>query len=602
VGSHGRGWHDRLLTRARERRLEKVAAAYAIAGWVAVQVAAIALPAFHAPDWLLRWLIAAALIGFPAALAIAWIWNRKRSKAVAHLSRLDVALLSTIAVVALLTVGELAWRWSSDAPAQEAPSTLAPAEGSIAVLPFANTSGDPNQRYFGEGISDELIGLLARNPALRVAARTSAYAFEGKSEDVRTVAQKLNVRAVLEGSVRTENGRVRIEANLINAADGYEVWSQSYDRSLGDILLVQADIAEAITKALVPRLLHEKSTAPQAHAIDPAAYRLYLEGLVYMEQRREDAETEALPLLRKAVQLAPDFAAAQATLAYDLNLVAGSTHQPGLDPERDAALAKALSLDPTNPRALSLSIALALQDRNWDKAIDLAIILRGTNVHTVDAIRGVTDVYGEFGLNALQLAAWQEAVRLDPLSYNARMNLADTYFALSRNGEAIETVREALKLSPGNPHGTADLCEMLASTKQIAAAKAVRESMVISGAARSDLDDCAFLIALSTGDKVTAMRIADNARTHFPGNGLEEFDVAFYLAGAGDLDQSLIWFTRAADKGQDVFSLTLVGHPFEKFFRPAFFQNPRWIALTKRGAYQAWAAARVRALREFSGG
>ena len=597
MGSHVRGWHDRLMTKARERRLEKVAAGYAIAGWLAVQVAAIALPAFHAPDWLLRWLIAAALIGFPAALAVAWIWNRKRPKATARLRRLDIALLSTIGMIALLTAGELAWRWSSNVPAPEGPAVRAPVEGSIAVLPFANTSGDPNQRYFGEGLSDELIGLLARNPALRVAARTSAYAFEGKNEDVRAVAQKLNVRAVLEGNVRTENGRVRIEASLINASDGYEVWSQSYDRSLSDILLVQADIAQAIANAMVPKLLNEKSTAPRAHAIDPAAYRNYLEGLVYMEQRREDAESAALPLLRKAIQLAPDFAAAQATLAYDLTLVAGSTSQPGLEPERDAALSKALSLDPTNPRALSLSIALALRDRKWDKAIDQALVLKRSNAHTVDALRGLSDVYDEFGLSALALAAWEEAVRLDPLSYNARMNLADTYLRLSRKREAINAAKEGLKLSPGNPHGTADLCNMLASTKQIAAAKAIRESMSISGASQNDLNDCRFLMAQATGDHATQQQICDDMLAHYPKNGSSELDLAYCFGLAGESDRALDWFERASDKGEDIFTV-----PFQNLLPPAFFEMPRWVALTKTPSYRLWSAARARAVREFGGG
>jgi len=493
----------------------------------------------------------------------------------------------------------LLWFVSGISKSTHAPLAAAvrePTEGSIAVLPFANTSGDPKQLYFAEGLSDELIGLLARNSALRVAARTSSYSFEGKNEDVRAIAEKLNVRAVLEGSVRTDNGRVRIEASLINAKDGYEVWSQSYDRSLSDILLVQSDIAHSIVFALVPKLLNRKSALPRARAVDPAAYRLYLEGLVDMNQRRDDAEGAALPLLRKAVQLAPDFADAQAALAYDLNLVARSANQPRLTPERDAALAKALALDPTNPLALCLSIALALDARQWDKAIDTALILKRSNVHNVDALRGLSDVYDEFGLSALQLEAWQEAVRLDPLSLNARMNLADMYFRLSRKREAIESVRESLKLGPGNPHATSDLCNMLASTGQVAAAKAVRESMTLSGASRNDLNDCQFLMARATGDSATQQRICNDLLAQHPQNGSSELDLGFCFGMAGESDRALDWFERASEKGQDIFTL-----PFQNFLPSTFFQMPRWVALTKTPSYQLWSKAQARAAREFGG-
>src|SRR6202012_4990419 len=137
----------------------------------------------------------------------------------------DAAFASAVILVAVLTLGELAWHWSSQAlPAESTPAT-APA-GSIAVLPFDNMSGDPTQKYFSEGMSAELINLLARNPALRVAARTSSFYFEGKSLDIRTVAQKLNVRAVLEGSVSTNGPSIHIDTVLVDAVDGFQIWSQ----------------------------------------------------------------------------------------------------------------------------------------------------------------------------------------------------------------------------------------------------------------------------------------------------------------------------------------------------------------------------------------
>ena len=511
------------------------------------------------------------------------------------------------ALIALAAV-TLAVLWivfgpSGGALVGRAPAALpaAPAN-TIAVLPFASTTDDASQRYFGEGLADELTGLLARNAALRVAARTSAFSFEGKKEDIRSIAKKLDVRAILEGNVQSQNGRVRIEASLIDAENGYQVWSQSYDRSLSDILVVQSDIAHAIAVALVPKLLHATGGAPQAHAVDPVAYRRYLEGLVDMNQRREDMEKAALPLLRQATGRAPDFAAAQAALAYDLYLIAANDDQFGPNTERDAALTRALRLDPANPLALSLSIDIALQNRAWDKAIDMALALKRSGDHSVDTLRGVASVYEEFGLSTLQLSAWRDAVRLDPLSYNARMNLATTEIInFSRRRDALDVTKEALKLNPGNPLAMAFMCHLLADTKQIAAAKAALEGMKVSGAPQDTLDDCRFGLAQATGDIATQHRICDDNVAHYPENGQQEYDVGFCFALAGEFDRALDWFERAYDKstpgpGEDVFNL-----PFARVLPPALFQEPRWIALTKRPGFQRWSEARARARRLFGG-
>jgi hypothetical protein len=161
------GWAENLVTKARERGLERAAAAYAVGGWLLVQVASIALPAFQAPAWMLRWLIAATILGFPVAITIGWITGRERETTVRRFGWMDVALLAVIGAVVALTLGELAWHWSASPSTDEETAGSLPSQASIAVLPFSNTSGDVDQRYFSEGLTDELIGLLARNSALR---------------------------------------------------------------------------------------------------------------------------------------------------------------------------------------------------------------------------------------------------------------------------------------------------------------------------------------------------------------------------------------------------------------------------------------------------
>ena len=184
---------------------------------------------------------------------------------------MDIALLTALGVVIALSIGQFAYEFSHQqtVPRSAAsatapfstPKTVSAAEASIAVLPFVNMSGDPSKEYFSDGVSEELLNDLANNPGLRVAARTSAFAFKGKNEDIQKIALTLHVRAILEGSVREIGDHLRITAQLINAADGYHLWSATYDRDLTDILVVQDDIARAITTALAQKLL-VRATGP----------------------------------------------------------------------------------------------------------------------------------------------------------------------------------------------------------------------------------------------------------------------------------------------------------------------------------------------------
>jgi len=233
---------EQLLELARERKLDRVGATYAVVAWIVVQAASIALPAFDAPPWALRWLIVVAMIGFPLVLALTWVKASRVPTATAArpFEGKDWLLTGLIALVAVLLIVQLAldYSWRRGTPPPSAPSTATVAASSIAVLPFANLSGDPKKVYFSDGIADQLITELAQTPSLRVAARSSSFAFRGKEVDVKTIAKALNVRAVLEGSVREDGNRVRIVAELINANDGFQIWSDSYDRDLTNILVL----------------------------------------------------------------------------------------------------------------------------------------------------------------------------------------------------------------------------------------------------------------------------------------------------------------------------------------------------------------------------
>ena len=209
-------------------------------------------PAFDAPPWALRWLIVVAMMGFPLVLALTWVSAARTSlpPAARPFEGKDWLLTGPDRARRRAADGAAGTRLCSLGRSCARPDNAAVTASSIAVLPFANLSGDPKKVYFSDGIADQLITELAQTPSLRVAARSSSFAFRGKDVDVKTIAKALNVRAVLEGSVREDGKRVRIAAELVDASNGFQIWSQSYDRDLTNILSPAGRIAHSITEAL----------------------------------------------------------------------------------------------------------------------------------------------------------------------------------------------------------------------------------------------------------------------------------------------------------------------------------------------------------------
>jgi len=592
---------ENLLVTARERQLDRFAAAYAVGGWLLVQAASIALPAFDAPAWSLRWLIVATIVGFPLMLVSGWVLNKRgvttgtRGSLKSH----EAVFLALIALAALLSLGELAWHWSAMTPSNPAAQTQTSTAlaGSVAVLPFDNMSADSRQKYFSEGISAELINLLARNPALHVTARTSAFFFEGKSLDIREIAQKLNVRSVLEGSVSTDAGHVHIDVALVNAADGYQLWSQSYDRSLNDILAVQSEIAASIAAALAPTLtgVHPKPNVPKPIQIDPNVYRDYLQAQFYFDQRLGEGETAAskaavtmaLALFRKVAAAAPDFADGQAGLA---SVLAYSQTDAESEDQIHQALQRALALDPENPQALEVAIG---DTRDWDARIRYASILKRAGIRTPAGARGLGNAYFEFALNDEAVAQFAKWAALDPLSFEAWHSVVNATFADARYAETVTTSDQALALHPNDPTILQYRCVSLAYLHRIAEAKAALNIISQPGIPKPLTTHCKFFILLnSEGDKA-AIAFVHSVLAHDPKDAGTIGDVGFMLS-----------HTSAVDEAMDDYEKALHSHQFGFGFYPgksapqSFLNSPRWIAFTQDPKYRAWAAARERAKQQ----
>src|SRR2546421_748877 len=290
----------------KRRNVYKVAVAYAVVGWLVIQIATSTFPVLEIPNWAAKLVIAAVLLGFPIALVIAWAFEMtpegvKRTENVSPNEKIPqwsarkfFALVVTVALIAAGLLGYQIVR--SKTPAQTA--RTAPEEKSIAVLPFVDMSQTKDQEYFCDGISEEILDALAKVEGLRVVARTSSFAFKGKSADASEIAQKLNVGNVLEGSLRREGDRVRVAVQLVNARDGFHMWSQTFERELQGVFAVQDEITRAVVDALKIKL----AVAPPVHKQpNTEAYDLYLKGRYFLNRKTEADARRAIDYFQQTL-------------------------------------------------------------------------------------------------------------------------------------------------------------------------------------------------------------------------------------------------------------------------------------------------------------
>ena len=346
-------------------------------------------------------------------------------------------------------------------------TTHAPVEKetpSIAVLPFVNMSRDEENEYFADGLSEELLNVLAKIRGLRVASRTSAFSFKGKDVDIPTVAQKLNVATVLEGSVRKSGKRVRITAQLIQVATDSHLWSETYDRELEDIFAVQDDIAQSVVKELRAALLGEpaESAAGTSAAADvrqaatgrgdnPEAFQLYLQGKFYGERTTQADTDKAIDLLKRALAIDPNFALAWAELSRIHQVQAGYGFAPideGYERGREAAQ-QALRLAPDLAEG-HIELGRVLQGHDWNWSAADASFRRALELAPGDAkaLRAMAGLAGILGRLEEGLELMRKAIALDPLSARTHRQAALLYYQANRLDDTAAAFQLALDLSP----------------------------------------------------------------------------------------------------------------------------------------------------------
>ena len=305
----------------KRRNVYKVAVAYAVVSWLLIQIATQVFPFFEVPNWAVRLVVLLLALGFPVALVLSWAFEitpegiKLESEVVPDEKRIRPGGRRTIGItiaLALVAAGLLAFQLLQSRLANLSHGEPDVPLASIAVLPFTDMSQAKDQEYFADGISEELLNLLAKIPQLQVTARTSSFAFKGKETGIPEIARTLHVAHVLEGSVRKAGNSVRITVQLIKASTDTHLWSQTYDRKLDDIFAIQDEIAADVVKQLKVTLLGE---GPKSRTTDPEAYAFYLQAVQLGRLRTAEAYEQSAALYQKVLAIDPRYAPAWGGLA-----------------------------------------------------------------------------------------------------------------------------------------------------------------------------------------------------------------------------------------------------------------------------------------------
>jgi serine/threonine-protein kinase len=452
-----------FLAELKRRHVYRVAIAYAVVAWLLIQVATQVFPFFEIPNWVVRLVVLVSVLGFPISLIIAWAFEMtpqgmKREGAIApneyipHWSTRKFAAL--IVTIAMFATGVLWFQLVRSKPTSPAQITAAamPSQKSIAVLPLLNESGDPGDEYFSDGLSEELIAALAQVRGLKVIGRSSSFRFKDKKEESKAIGEKLGVSTLLEGTVRKQGDQVRIVAELINAADGSELWSRTFDRELKDIFAVQSEIAMAVATSLELTVLgaNEKS-AQNAATKSVEAHNAYLQGHFYFERRNLEDYRKSVGFFDQAIHLDPGYALAYAerseAWAWIGDLSSEKQKEAWAAAGTDAE--KAVAIDPHLAEAHA-ALGWVRFFIEWKFAEGLAELGRAQelspwNPTANDLMARVVVYLGQFQ-EAEKLA--RQAIELDPLGYQARTSLARVLSAEGKLDEAEAAGRKGVELQP----------------------------------------------------------------------------------------------------------------------------------------------------------
>ena len=471
----------KFLEQLKRRNVVRVAILYVVVCYLILEPFGLLVHVLALPEWIGRTVVVLMAVGFPAVLLFACVYeitpeglkqtvevDPQRSIRKLTGQRLNRAIVAVMAVALAYFVVDKFWLSKHATTEQPAASVASVAPGptstamavsdkSIAVLPFVDMSEKRDQEYFSDGLSEELIDHLTRAKDLKVIARTSSFSFKGKNEDVRAIASKLGVAHLLEGSVRKSGATLRITAQLIRAADGTHLWSQTYDRSLADIFKVQDEIAGTVAQALHAALNTGIAGAHEAPSVE--AHNLLLQGNFFLDRTTKRDTEKALSLYQQAIELDPNYALVWVKLASANMSQAGNGWVPIVEATARARdyLTRALKIDPNLPSAHSELGWLYLSfDWNWKAAkaeYDLARKLDPNDDNAEETIAWIDAI--RYGRLEKTITLAQQHMLRDPLDTAMLGQLGFALYAAGRRSEAEVVWRKLEELNPNYAGGHA---------------------------------------------------------------------------------------------------------------------------------------------------
>jgi TolB-like protein len=565
------------------RNVIRAAILYAGGVWAIAQGISQLAPSVGAPEWTTRWFLVAAAIGFPLWIAFAWFYEftpeglKRESEVERHESithqtgrKLDFAIIGVLAVaVVLLLTDRFVLRHGVNQEGE-----IAISEKSIAVLPFVNMSDDKGNEYFSDGISEELLNVLAKVQQLHVAARTSSFSFKGKNAPIPEIAKTLLVANVLEGSVRKSGNEVRITAQLIRATDGYHVWSDTWDRNLDDIFKIQDEIAAKVVEELKVTLL---GSAPKVRATNPEAYALYLQGNEVARPATVEAVDASDALYRRALELDPKYVPALDGLTRNaFNRVVIASHDEAQQKLGYAEVRKladqAIAVDPDYAPTYGRLGGLAL--RCCDDVVGAArhfqhaLALDSRDLNLLSNSTSVLIALGRFDQAA---AVTEVLLRRDPVNVATRSKLAGIEQMAGRYDKSIENYRTVLTLLP----------------TRYGIKKAIAQSMLLKGDAQAALPE--FEREPDAEERLWYLSMVYHAlgRNSESDAALHEFsakyaaDAAYQIAQAhafrGEADEAYAWLEKAREQKDPGLIEVL-----QERFLDRIHNDPRWLPFLRK--------------------
>ena len=567
-----------IFTELKRRNVYKVAVAYIVGGWALSQGIAQVFPVFDVPNWAIRLVVLLIIIGLPVALVLAWafeitpqgIKRTETADAMPQAGRQkNNAWIYVVAVGAIVSIGLffLGRYTAGNAASRNREPAAALPQKSIAVLPLLNESGDPKDEYFSDGLSEELIAALAQISGLKVIGRSSSFRFKDRKEEPKTIGERLGVSTLLDGTVRKQGDRVRIVAELVNAADGIQLWTRTFDRELKDIFAVQEEIARAVADSLKVTLLGTQENQSQIATNNVGAHNAYLQGHFHLLRRNVEDFRKAIGYYDQAIELDPRYALAYAERAEAWAFMGDLTGQrPTAYPKARTDAERAVAIAPALAEArAALGWVRCLAE--WRFAEGLAELKRAkelspANPTANDLLARIIVYLGRFDEAERQA---RQAVELDPLSTITQANLARVLFYAGKLDEADAAARKSAELQPtgaGNHR-----FQVLIAVQRGDGDAALREAQLEpdDGFRRFELA----LAHYARGDRPAAdAALADliaKAREGFA------YQIAEVYAVRGDADKAFEWLQRSFDD-RDAGMLGLLVDPLLRGLR----DDPRY--------------------------